>query len=341
MKSIYSLTLKEFEDYFISIGEKKFKAIQTYEWLYKKRIKSFDEFSNVKKDTISKLKEDFIFNKLELIDQKSDVDVTKYLFKLDDDNKIEAVLMNHNYGNSLCISTQVGCNMGCKFCESGRLKKVRNLNVDEMVLQILQIEEINNKRISHVVLMGIGEPFDNYDNVMKFIDIVNDGKGIDLGSRHITVSTCGLVPKINDFMNHGKQVNLAISLHAPNDEIRNKIMPINKAYNLDTLFKMLKKYVEVTNRRLTFEYILLSGVNDSLENAQELADLVKGLNCYINLIPYNETSHIEFIRTPQDKIMAFYDVLKKNNINVTIRREFGGKVMAACGQLRSHYEEEL
>ena len=341
MKSIYSLTLKEFEDYFISIGEKKFKAIQTYEWLYKKRIKSFDEFSNVKKDTISKLKEDFIFNKLELIDQKSDVDVTKYLFKLDDDNKIEAVLMNHNYGNSLCISTQVGCNMGCKFCESGRLKKVRNLNVDEMVLQILQIEEINNKRISHVVLMGIGEPFDNYDNVMKFIDIVNDGKGIDLGSRHITVSTCGLVPKINDFMNHGKQVNLAISLHAPNDEIRNKIMPINKAYNLDTLFKMLKKYVEVTNRRLTFEYILLSGVNDSLENAQELADLVKGLNCYINLIPYNETSHIEFIRTPQDKIMSFYDVLKKNNINVTIRREFGGKVMAACGQLRSHYEEEL
>ena len=192
---------------------------------------------------------------------------------------------------------------------------------------------------SGTVLMGIGEPFDNYDNVIDFIDIINSPKGIDIGARHITVSTCGLVPKIIDFMNHGKQVNLAISLHAPNNELRDRLMPINKAYPLDKLFEVLKKYIQKTNRRVTFEYILLSGINDTDKCALELVNLVKGMNCYINLIPYNETSHIEFIRTPQDRIMKFYDILKKNNINVTIRREFGSKLDAACGQLRSNYEE--
>ena len=339
MKSIYGITLEKLKKYFENIGEKPFKAIQVYEWIYKKRVNSFDEFSNLKKDTISKLKEDFTFTKIKLVDKKTDKDVRKYLFELEDKNKIEAVLMNHDYGNSLCVSTEVGCNMGCKFCESGRLKKVRNLNTNEMVEQILTIESLEGIRISHVVLMGIGEPFDNYDNVIDFIDIINEGKGIDIGARHITVSTCGLVPKIIEFMNHGKQVNLAISLHAPNNELRDKLMPINRAYKLEELMSVLKKYVAKTNRRVTFEYILLSGVNDTLECAKELANLVKDLNCYINLIPYNETSHIEFKRSSQDTIMAFYDCLKKNKINVTIRREFGGNVDAACGQLRSNYEE--
>ena len=230
--------------------------------------------------------------------------------------------------------------MGWKFCESGRLKKRRNLEVYEMVLQILMVEEDIGKRISHIVLMGIGEPFDNYDNVIKFIDIVNSGKGIDIGSRHITVSTCGIVPKIKEFTNYDKQVNLAISLHAPNNDIRNKIMNINKAYPIEEVISAIKSYINKTNRRVTFEYILLKGVNDSLECALELSMLLKGLNCYVNLIPYNETSHIEYKKSDQDTIMKFYDVLKKKGIGVTIRREFGSKVNAACGQLRSHYEEE-
>lgn len=339
MISIYGVTLEKLEDYFINIGEKKFKATQVYDWIYKKRVKSFDECVNVKKETIERLKQDFSFTELKLLEKRSDVDVSKYLFELEDHNKIEAVLMNHDYGKSLCVSTEVGCNMGCKFCESGRLKKVRNLETHEMVEQILKIEELEQIRISHVVLMGIGEPFDNYDNVIDFIDIINEGKGIDIGARHITVSTCGVVPKIKEFMEHGKQVNLAISLHAPNDELRNQLMPINKAYPLNELIQVLKKYIGKTNRRVTFEYILLKGINDSPKQALELSKLICDLNCYVNLIPYNETSHIEFKRAEQESILKFYDILKQNNINVTIRREFGTKVMAACGQLRSHHEE--
>ena len=339
MISIYGITLKKLEDYFVSMNEKKFKATQIYDWIYKKRVKSFDECINVKKDTIEKLKQDFSFTSLTLLEKKTDIDVSKYLFELEDHNKIEAVLMNHDYGKSLCVSTEVGCNMGCKFCESGRLKKVRNLETNEMVEQILKIEELEQIRISHVVLMGIGEPFDNYDNVIDFIDIINEGKGIDIGARHITISTCGIVPKIEEFMEHGKQVNLAISLHAPSDDLRSKLMPINKAYPLKELIQVLKKYVETTNRRVTFEYILLKGINDTPENALELSNLVKNLNCYINLIPYNETSHIEFKRAEKEAILKFYDILKQNHVNVTIRREFGTKVMAACGQLRSNYEE--
>ena len=339
MISIYGITLKKLEDYFVSMNEKKFKATQIYDWIYKKRVKSFDECINVKKDTIEKLKQDFSFTSLTLLEKKTDIDVSKYLFELEDHNKIEAVLMNHDYGKSLCVSTEVGCNMGCKFCESGRLKKVRNLETNEMVEQILKIEELEQIRISHVVLMGIGEPFDNYDNVIDFIDIINEGKGIDIGARHITISTCGIVPKIEEFMEHGKQVNLAISLHAPNDDLRSKLMPINKVYPLKELIQVLKKYVETTNRRVTFEYILLKGINDTPENALELSNLVKNLNCYINLIPYNETSHIEFKRAEKEAILKFYDILKQNHVNVTIRREFGTKVMAACGQLRSNYEE--
>ena len=338
--NIYDYTIKQLEDYFISKGEKKFKAVQVFEWLYQKRVKSFEEMTNIKKEVISYLKKDFKINSLEILTKQEDVDVIKYLFKLEDNNKIEAVLMKHDYGNSLCVSSQVGCNMGCKFCESGRLKKVRNLNTSEMVLQLLKIEEDLNIRISHLVLMGIGEPFDNYENVIKFIDIINTPKGIALGSRHITVSTCGIIPKIKEFIKDGKQVNLAISLHASNDKLRNQLMPISKVYKLDDLMKTIKEYIKQTNRRVTFEYILLKGVNDKYENAVELAKLLKGMNCYVNLIPYNETSHIEFKKSDQNTILKFYDTLKKNNIGVTIRREFGKKVSAACGQLRANYKEE-
>ncbi len=339
MKNIYGLTIKELEDYFTLKGEGKFKATQVFEWLYKKRIKLFMDMRNVSKKTIQDLANDFVIEPLEIIAKKSDVDVIKYLFRLSDDNKVEAVLMKHDYGNSLCISTQVGCNMGCHFCESGRLKKVRNLEASEMVRQILAVEADLNIRISHLVLMGIGEPFDNYDNVISFIDIINTPKGLDLGSRHITISTCGIVPKIEAFMKYDKQVNLAISLHAPNNEIRSSIMEINKAYPLEKLIPAVKKYVEVTKRRVTFEYIMLKGVNDSVQNANELSDLLRGINCYVNLIPYNETSHIEYKKSSQEQIMKFFDTLKKRGINVTIRREFGSKVNAACGQLRSNYEE--
>lgn len=339
MENIYGYTLSKLEDYFLSIGEKKFKAVQVYEWLYKKRVTSISLMSNVKHDTLLKMEDYFLMDRIKIVAKKEGLDVIKYLFELKDGNRVEAVLMKHDYGNSLCVSSEVGCNMGCAFCESGRLKKVRNLETYEMVLQILLVEEDTGIRVSHVVLMGIGEPFDNYDNVVSFVNIINSGKGIDIGARHITISTCGIVPKIKQFMKEEWQVNLAISLHAPNDEIRNRIMPINKVYPLEVLIETLKEYIKKTNRRVTFEYVMLKDVNDSIECVNELSHLLKGMNCYVNLIPYNETSHIEFKKSPKENISAFYDTLKKNKINVTIRREFGAKLMAACGQLRSNYEE--
>ena len=336
MRNIYDLTLKELEDYFISIGDKKFRAIQVYDFLYKKRVKSIDEMTNIGNNIKERLKNDFDMFKIKLVLKQSDKDVSKYLFELSDGGRIESVLMYHDYGISICVSSQIGCNMGCAFCESGRLKKVRNLEAYEIVEQILLIEEDIGKRISHVVIMGIGEPFDNYDNVMRFIKIINEGKGIDIGSRHITVSTCGLIPGIEKFMNEEGQVNLAISLHAPNNEIRDKIMKINKVYKIEKLIEVIKEYIKKTNRRVTFEYILLENVNDSNECAYELSRLLKGINCYVNLIPYNETENIGFKRTKNAQIMKFYDILKKSSINVTVRREFGGKVDAACGQLRAN-----
>jgi len=336
MNNVYSYTRDELVDYFLSIGEKKFKADQLFDWLYKKRCNNFDEMINLNKNVISHLKNDMCIDSITILKKETGENVIKYLFSLFDGEKIEAVLMFHDYGISLCISTQVGCNMTCAFCESGRLKKRRNLMVCEMVLQILKIEDDINKRISHIVLMGIGEPFDNYDNVMKFIKIVNDSKGIDIGARHITISTCGIVPKIKEFTKENTQVNLAISLHAPNNALRDKIMPINKVYNLDMLIPAIKEYISVTNRRVTFEYIMLKDVNDTPECAFELAKLIKGMNAYVNLIPYNETENISFKRSENVKIMEFYDILKKSNINVTIRKEFGGLLSAACGQLRSH-----
>lgn len=341
MNNIYNYSLEDLQNYFEEIGESKFRAGQVFDWLYIKRVKSFDLMTNLKKDLIKYLKENFSMGELKIIKKQEDVDVKKYLFELFDGKLIEAVLMKHDYGNSLCVSSQVGCNMGCSFCESGRLKKKRNLYAYELVMQVLKVEEDIKMRISHVVLMGIGEPFDNYDNVMKFINIINDPKGINIGIRHITVSTCGVVPKIREFAKEKLGVNLAISLHAPTDEIRNKIMPINKAYKINDIMDAVKDYIKETNRRVTFEYILLKDINDSKDCACELASKLKNLNCYVNLIPYNETSNIGFKASSKVTIDEFYDILKMQGINVTIRREFGRKVSAACGQLRSERINEM
>ncbi len=335
MENIFNYTYEELNDYMISLGEKSYRTKQIWEWLYIHKIKSFDDMTNLSKELINKLKENISFDYIK-IKTKQESDLTnKYLFALNDGNYIEAVLMRHDYGLSVCVSSEVGCNMGCKFCESGRLKKVRDLKAFEIVEQIMLIEEDLKTRIDSVVIMGIGEPFDNYDNIIKFIKIINNPYGLAIGARHITVSTSGIIPKIKEFSNLPLQVNLAISLHAPDNELRNKLMPVNRAYPLDELIVALKEYIQKTNRRITIEYVMLKEVNDSLECASKLVNLLKGMNVYVNLIPYNETSHIEFFKSDKNQINKFYDYLKKNGINVTIRKEFGAGIDAACGQLRA------
>ncbi len=337
--SIYDLTIEELEKFLLDNNEKKYRANQIFEWLYEKRVESFSLMTNLSKELIEKLNNSFSMERPVIEKIEEDIDVNKYLFKLTDNNYIESVLMNHNYGLSLCISSEVGCNMACSFCESGRLKKKRNLLASEMLLQIMEIEKHINKKVTHIVIMGIGEPFDNYDNIVKFIKLANFHKGLNIGSRHITVSTCGIIPKIKEFSKLPYQVNLAISLHAPNDKLRSYLMPINKVYPLKDLIEAVKEYIKITNRRVTFEYILLDGINDTKEHALELCNLIKGMNAYVNLIPYNENSNILYKRSKKENIMNFYDIIKKENINVTIRREFGSKISAACGQLRSKKEE--
>ena len=340
MKDIYGITREKFILWLESNNIKSFKAIQIYEWLYDKRVKTFDEMTNLKKEFIGMLNDNFYFGKIKLHNKQVSSDTNKYLFELEDGNFIESVLMKHDYGLSVCISSQIGCNMGCAFCESGRLKKVRNLTAGEMVEQILSIEEDVNKKIDSIVIMGIGEPFDNYENVTDFMKIINDPKGIQIGARHITVSTSGLVPKIKEFADFPLQINLAVSLHAPNDEIRNKIMKVNKAYNISELIDAIKYYIKKTNRRVTIEYVLLKDVNDSKDCALELCKLLRGINVYVNLIPYNETSHIDFKTTTDKTKMEFYNILKNNGITVTIRRKFGEGIDAACGQLRASEVEK-
>ena len=340
MRDIYGITREKLILWLESNNVKSFKAIQIYEWIYDKKVKTFEEMSNLKKDFISTLNDNFYFGNIKLHNKQVSGDTNKYLFELEDGNYIESVLMKHDYGLSVCISSQIGCNMGCAFCESGRLKKVRNLTAGEMVEQILSIEEDINKKIDSVVIMGIGEPFDNYENVTDFMKIINDPKGIQIGARHITVSTSGLVPKIKEFADFPLQINLAVSLHAPNDEIRNRIMKVNKAYNISELIEAIKYYIKKTNRRVTIEYVLLKDVNDSKECALELSRLLKGINVYVNLIPYNETSHIDFKTTNDKTKMEFYNILKANGITVTIRRKFGEGIDAACGQLRASEVEK-
>ena len=336
MNSIYGYSQKDFEDYLLSLGEKKFRAKQLIEWLYRHKIKSFDEITNMKKDFIERLKSDFRIDRFELARLQESKDGTKkFLFKLSDGNLIETVLMVNEYGYSVCVTTEVGCNMGCVFCASGMKKKIRNLETSEIVLQIFMVEELANVKVTNIVVMGIGEPFDNYDNVIRFLRIVNDPLGFEIGSRHITVSTCGLVPKIYEYSEFDLQVNLAISLHAPNDEIRNQIMPINKTYNIGKLIEAIRYYIEKTNRRVTIEYILLKGLNDTMACANMLADLLHGLNVYVNLIPYNEVIEKPYKRSTQSDMKVFFDVLKRRRINVQLRREQGSDIDAACGQLRS------
>lgn len=344
IKNIYDYTLEDLKQYFISKGEKPFRATQVFEWLYRYRVKKFDDMTNISKKTIELLNEEFDLTPLELVTKQVSVDGTnKYLFRLKDNKLIETVLMKHNYGNSVCVTSQVGCNMGCVFCASGELGKVRNLTVGEMVSQVLQVQrdlDISYQRVSNIVVMGIGEPFDNYETVLKFLETVNYAKGLEIGARHITVSTCGLVPKIKEFAQFDLQINLAISLHAPNNEIRNQIMKVNKVYPIEQVIEAVKEYISITNRRVTFEYILLSGINDSVENAAELAKLLKGINCYVNLIPYNEVSTKPYKQTPRKQAEAFFEVLHKRGINATLRMEHGADISAACGQLRAKRIEE-
>jgi len=338
MQSIYGYTEDMLKKYLTDMGQKPFRATQLIEWIYRHKISSFDEITNMKKDFIIKRKDELSIDTLECVtNQKSSDGTQKFLFRLSDGNLIETVLMCHDYGYSVCVTTQVGCNMGCQFCASGMKKKLRNLEAHEIVLQVLTVSKLADVRVSHVVVMGIGEPFDNYDNVISFLKIINNPLGLEIGARHITVSTCGLVEKIYEYAEFDLQVNLAISLHAPNNETRNQIMPINKAYPIEELIKAIRYYIEKTNRRVTIEYILLQGLNDTKSHANELCDLLHGLNVYVNLIPYNEVIEKPYKRSKKEDMVTFFDILKKRRINVQLRREQGGDIDAACGQLRSKH----
>ena len=338
MESIYNFTEDMLKEYWLSKGEKPFRASQIIEWLYRHQITSFDEITNMKKSLIEELKQDFTLDRLDCVaNQKSKDGTRKFLFQLEDGNFIESVLMHQEYGYSVCVTSEVGCNMDYQFCASGMKKKLRNLEVKEMVLQILMVAKLSKVRVSHVVIMGIGEPFDNYENVISFLKLINHPLGLEIGARHITVSTCGLVPKILEYANFDLQVNLAISLHAPNNKIRNQLMPINKAYPIEQLLDAIAKYIEKTNRRVTIEYILLKGINDSIACADELATVLHGLNVYVNLIPYNEVAGKPYERSTKEDMIAFFDWLKKRRINVQLRKEQGSDIDAACGQLRSKH----
>lgn len=338
-ENIYSVTLSELETYFLSFKEKKFRAKQVFKWLYKSRVNSFDEMTNLNKTIKEKLKEDFDIKILEIDTIQVSKDKTeKFLFKLRDDNYIESVLMVHDYGYSVCVSSQVGCKMGCTFCASTIGGMIRNLDCGEIISQVLEIQKYldkSNKRVSSIVLMGSGEPFDNFENVMKFIEVINDENTLNIGARHITISTSGIVPKIYQFADLNTQVTLAISLHATTNPIRSTIMPINRAYPLEDLIKSLKYYNKVTNRRISIEFGLLNGVNDTKEEALRLAKLIKHLLHHVNLIPINYVFESNYEKPSTLRINNFANILKKEGINVTIRREKGSDIDAACGQLRA------
>lgn len=335
-KLIYSLTYEKLLDFLLEKGYKRYRADQVWEWLYVKKVSNFSEMSNLPKDLIKLLEDSFSFEKLELIMKNKSSDGTiKLLFGLSDKNLIECVLMNHHYGMSLCVTTQVGCNIGCSFCASGLLTKKRDLATGEIISQIIQTEKILNIKISSIVVMGIGEPFDNFNNIIDFLRIVNNQKGLNIGARRITVSTSGIVPKIYQFADLNLQVNLAISLHASFDEKRSKLMKINKIYSIDKVIEAIKYYQQKTNRRVTIEYILIDKINDNIEDAKELVRIFKDMNVYINLIPYNPVKEVEYKRAPLDRQIAFSNVLKKANIDCILRKEQGSDINAACGQLRS------
>ncbi|MBQ6334707.1 MAG: 23S rRNA (adenine(2503)-C(2))-methyltransferase RlmN [Erysipelotrichaceae bacterium] len=341
MRSIYDLSLKDLENYLLENGFKPFHGKQIFRWLYDKRIEDFEQMSDISKKMIEKLKEDFEIRQLQIKDLQESKDGTKkFLFEMEDGSLVESVMMIFEYGYSACLSSQVGCNMGCSFCASGLLKKQRDLKAGEIVLQALHIQkELDKsvKRLGNIVVMGTGEPFDNYDNVMKALSIINDPYGLEIGSRHISISTCGIVPGIRRFAQENLQYNLAISLHAPNDELRDSLMPVNRAYPLAELMEALKEYAQINNRRLTFEYLLLKGVNDSEKEVKKIRNLLKGLNAYINLIPYNKVSEKDFETSSDENALRFYDLLKKAGVAVTLRQKKGDDIDAACGQLRANH----
>ena len=339
MKNLYGYKLEDLEELMISLGQKKYRATQIFKWIYERGVTNFDEMSDISLSFREVLKNEFTLSIPTIYKKQVSSDGTiKLLLSLGDDSKIETVLMRYNYGLVACVTSQVGCNMGCAFCASGLFKKQRNLEVHELVGQILVLNNLlkeENRKITHVVVMGTGEPFDNYDNVMKFIRILNNPHGFAIGARHLTVSTCGLVEKIREYANEGIQINLAISLHAPSDKIRNRIMPISLKYPLDQLMDAVKYYEATAKRRVTFEYILLEDNNDSIENAKELAKLIKGTTSYVNLIPYNPVGELKYKRTSGNRVHRFMDTLIKEGVNVTVRKEFGTDIDAACGQLRA------
>ncbi|MBE7101736.1 23S rRNA (adenine(2503)-C(2))-methyltransferase RlmN [Bacillus cereus] len=342
--SIYSLQLHEMQDWLKEQGEPKFRAGQIFDWLYKKRVKNYEDMSNLAKGLRDKLSNSFDITTLNtLVKQTSSDGTIKFLFQLYDGYSIETVLMRHEYGNSICVTTQVGCRIGCTFCAStlGGLK--RNLEAGEIVAQVVEVQRAldeTEERVSSLVVMGIGEPFDNYDNLMSFLRIVNHEKGIHIGARHMTVSTSGIVPKIYKFAEEDMQINFAISLHSANTELRSKLMPINRAYKLPDLMEAVKYYVNRTGRRITFEYGLFGGENDQVEQAEELAALLKGVKCHVNLIPVNYVPERNYVRTPREQIFLFEKTLKDRGVNVTIRREQGHDIDAACGQLRAKERKE-
>lgn len=343
-ESIYSLRPDELQEWLKENGEKPFRAGQIYEWLYDKRVKTFEEMSNLSKGLREKLEENFALTTLStLIKQESKDGTIKFLFQLQDGYSIETVLMRHDYGNSVCVTTQVGCRIGCTFCAStlGGLK--RHLLAGEIVEQVVKVQQTLDEvdeRVSSIVIMGIGEPFDNYDAMMNFLKIVNNDKGLNIGARHITVSTSGIVPKIYQFADEQLQINFAVSLHAPNQEARQKLMPIARAYKIDELLEAVRYYTKKTGRRVSFEYGLMSGENDSVEVANELADLIKGIKCHVNLIPINYVPERDYVRTSRSSIFAFERALKERGVNVTIRREQGADIAAACGQLRAQERQD-
>jgi len=341
---LYSMTLDEMKEWLTSIGEKAFRAQQIFDWLYVKRVASFDEMSNLSKELREKLADTFRIDPMaEITRQESEDGTIKFLFQLIDGHAIETVIMRHNYGNSICVTTQVGCRIGCTFCAStlGGLK--RNLEAGEIVSQVLMAQRAldeDNQRASHVVVMGIGEPFENFDNLLAFLRIINDNRGLNIGARHITVSTSGIIPKIYEFAEQGGQVNLAISLHAPTTELRTKLMPINRGFPLEKLMEACRYYVAKTGRRISFEYGLFGGQNDQPEHAEKLAELIGDMLCHVNLIPVNYVPERDYVRTPRSEIFRFKNILEEKGINVTIRREHGSDIAAACGQLRAQYAKE-
>ena len=333
---IYDLTQPQLVEWVTAQGYKAFRAEQIWKFLYQQKVSSFQEMHNLPNDLIELLDGAFEMKALEYVLHHNSEDGTiKYLFSLHDGHLIESVVMTHHYGISICVTTQVGCNIGCSFCASGQLSKKRNLTSGEIVAQILESERLSNKRIAYVVVMGIGEPFDNYVHLTNFLYTINDAHGLAIGARHITVSTSGIVPKIREFAELGIQVNLAVSLHAPNNEIRTSLMRINQKYDVDSVLDAVRDYLAKSNRRVTFEYIMIQEVNDSEAVALELVEKIKGMNAYVNLIPYNEVIEAPYKRSTRVRMERFYDILKKHHVQVTLRKEQGHDINAACGQLRS------